>query len=86
MFIPSPGSEFFPSRIRIFSILDLHQLRDSVYKLSDISSGMFIPDPDPDFTHPGSRGQKGIGSQIRIRNTGSGSDYILDPEPGQVRN
>jgi hypothetical protein len=34
---------------------------------------LFIPDPDPGFgylTHPGSRGQKGTGSRIRIRNTG----------------
>jgi hypothetical protein len=31
---------------------------------------LFIPDPDPDFfTHPASRGQKGTGSRIRIRNT-----------------
>jgi hypothetical protein len=33
---------------------------------------MIIPDPDPDFLpipDPGSRGQKGTGSQIRIRNT-----------------
>ncbi len=34
---------------------------------------MFIPDPDPDFLpipDPVSRGQKGTGSRIRIRNTG----------------
>jgi hypothetical protein len=34
---------------------------------------MFIPDPDLDFLpipDPGSRGQKGTGSRIRIRNTG----------------
>ena len=39
-------------------------------KLSEIWSGLFIPDPDPDFfTHPGSRIQelKGIKSRIRIR-------------------
>ncbi len=43
-----------------------------VSKLSEIWSGLFIPDPDPDFfTHPGSRIQesKGTGSRIRIRNT-----------------
>jgi hypothetical protein len=28
---------------------------------------VFIPDPDPDFSHPGARGQKGTGS--RIHNT-----------------
>jgi hypothetical protein len=34
---------------------------------------LFIPDPDADFLpipDPGSRGQKGTGSRIRIRNTG----------------
>jgi hypothetical protein len=33
---------------------------------------LFIPDPDLDFSpipDPGSRGQKGTGSRIRIRNT-----------------
>jgi hypothetical protein len=34
-------------------------------KLSNISSGMFIPDPDP-----GVRDQNGTGSRIRIQNTG----------------
>ncbi len=28
------------------------------------------------FSHPGSRGQKGIGSRIRIRNTDSQSSYL----------
>ncbi len=37
--------------------------------------GLFIPDPDPNFTHPGSRGQKGTGSRIWIRNTGK--KYVL---------
>ncbi len=43
-----------------------------VIKLSEIWSGLFIPDPDSDylpFPEPGSRGQKGTGSRIRIRNT-----------------
>jgi hypothetical protein len=44
---------------------------------------MFFPDPDLDFfTHPESRGQKGIGSLIRIRNTayyGLKSPYSLVP-------
>jgi hypothetical protein len=74
-----------PVRIRIFSIPDkkipdpgsasqnlgiFTQKIDS--KLSEIWSGMFIPDPDLDFLpipDPGSRGQKGTGSRIRIRNT-----------------
>jgi hypothetical protein len=41
-------------------------------KLSEIWSWLFIPDPDPDFLlipDPGSRGQKGIGSRIRICKT-----------------
>ncbi len=64
-----PGSEFFPSLIRIFSIRDPGSTSKNlsiltpkiVSKLSEIRSGLFIPDPDPDclvFTHPGSRGQK----------------------------
>ncbi len=39
-----------------------------VSKLSEIWSGFFIPDPDPDFLpilYPGSRGQKGTGSRSR---------------------
>jgi hypothetical protein len=49
-----------------------------VSKLSEIRSGLFIPDPDPDFLpipDPGYRGQKGTGS--RIRNTGSNSLTLL---------
>ncbi len=48
-----------------------------VSKLSEILSGLFIPDPVPGSEYDflpipdfGSRGQKGTGSQIRIRNTG----------------
>ncbi len=38
---------------------------------------MFIPDPDPDFfTHPGSRGQKGTISKIRISNTAFSASYL----------
>ncbi len=37
-------------------------------KLSEIWSGMFIPESRSwFFTHPGSKGQKGTGSRIRIR-------------------
>jgi hypothetical protein len=50
---------------------------------------VFIPDPDPDFLPipvPGSRGQKGAGSRVRIRNTGSMPKVIhfsnvTDPDP-----
>ncbi len=66
-----PRSEFFPSRI-----LDPQQEFKSFNpqkKCSKIWFGLFIPDPDPEFLpipDPGSRGQKGTGSRIRIRNTG----------------
>ncbi len=91
--VADPGSDFFPSRIRIFPIPDpgsasknLSTLTQKIVsKLSEIWSGLFIPDPDPGsgswfFNHPGSRGQKGTGSRIRIRNTGrraSQSTFIL---------
>jgi hypothetical protein len=45
-----------------------------VSKLPEIWSGMFIPDPDLDLLpipDPGSRGQKSIGSRIRIHDTAS---------------
>jgi hypothetical protein len=44
---------------------------------------MFIPEPELDFfTHPGSgsRGQKGVGSRIRIQ--GPKRRRIPDPDPG----
>ncbi len=76
--IPDPESDFFPSRIRIFSIPDpgsasknLKQ-KQMFSKLYEIRSGLFIPDPVPyllPISNPGSRGQKGTGSRIRIRNT-----------------
>ncbi len=51
------------SRIRIFPsrISDPHSTpKKIIFKLSEISSGLFIPDPVPDFLpHSGSRGQKG---------------------------
>jgi hypothetical protein len=57
MFIPDPRSEFFPSRIRIFPIPDPGSAtknlsiltQEIVSKLSEIRSGLFIPDQDPDF-------------------------------------
>ncbi len=73
--VAGPDPNFFPSRIQIFSIPDPHQrilsivTLKSVSKLSEIWSVLFIPDPDPDFYPSRSRGQKGTGSRIRIRNT-----------------
>ncbi len=65
LFTPDPDPDIYPSRI----------LDPGVKKASDpgFSSRIRIPDPDPDFlpiSDPGSRGQKGIRSQIRIPNTG----------------
>jgi hypothetical protein len=79
-----PGSEFFHpgsriqgqkdsgSRIRIH-IKEFNYFNPTIdSKLSETKSGLFIPDPDPDFLpflDPGSRGQKGTGYRIWIRNT-----------------
>jgi hypothetical protein len=72
--IPDPGSELFPSRIpdphqRIKYFSPKWFLRSKKY---DPGGSSRIPDPDflpiPD---PGSRGQKGTGSRIRISNTGA---------------
>ncbi len=64
------------SRIRFFHpgswIPDMHQRNSAqkmVSKISEIRSGLFIPDPDPDFLpipDPGYRGQKGTGSRILV--------------------
>jgi hypothetical protein len=37
------------------------------------------------FTHPGSRGQKGTGSRIRIRNTGSGYIVLASWRASQIK-
>jgi hypothetical protein len=70
-----PGSEFFPSRIRIkeFKNFNTKKWFLSTQKYdSDCSSRIRISDPDflsiPD---PGPRGQKGTASRIRFRNTAS---------------
>ncbi len=69
MFIPDP--KFFHPGSASVNLSILTKKKDS--KLSEIWSGLFIPPgyrsrflPNPD---PGSRGQKGTGSRIRIRNT-----------------
>jgi hypothetical protein len=73
---PDPGFELFPSRIRI------KELKYSIFnpKKWFLSSRKYDPgcsfrilDADPDFLpipDSRSRGQKGTGSRIRIRNTG----------------
>jgi hypothetical protein len=62
--IPDPGSGSASKNLIIVT-------QKIVSKVSDILFWLFISDPDPDFfTHPGSRGQKGTGSRIHIRNSG----------------
>ncbi len=67
MFIPDPN--FFPSQIQIFSIPDPHQkiilTQKIVSKLSEMWSGLFIPDPDPDF-YPSRIPGSGIKKRHRI--------------------
>ncbi len=70
--IPDSGSKFFhpgPGSARK-NISNLTQ--KIVSKLSEICSGLFIPDPDPGFwffTHPRFRIQGSKRHRIRIRNT-----------------
>jgi hypothetical protein len=57
MFIPDPGSEFFPYRSASSILTKKLFLSSRKY-----DPGLFIPDPDPDFLlipDSGSRGQKG---------------------------
>jgi hypothetical protein len=78
MFIPDPtffhpGSELSPSRIRIkeFKYFNPKKWFLSSRKY-DPGCSSRISDPDAEFLpipDPGSRGQKGTGSRIRIRNT-----------------
>jgi hypothetical protein len=82
-----PRSDFFPSRIPDPNCLhpgsaskNLSILTPKKWFLSsrkyDPGCSSRIPDPDADFLpipDPGTRGQKGTGSRIRIRNT--------DPQP-----
>jgi hypothetical protein len=66
--IPDPGSELFLSRIPDFNPKKLFLS----FMKHDPGCSSRIPDPDPDFLpfpDPGSRGQKGTGSGIRIRHT-----------------
>ncbi len=66
MFVPDPNFFHPESASKNLSILT----QKIVSKLSEIWSGSFIPDPDPNILatpDPGSGGQKGTGS--RIRNT-----------------
>ncbi len=88
MFIPDPGSEFYPSLIRIFSIRDpgsasknLSILNQKfVSKLSEIWSGLFIPDPDfypSRIQDPGVKKAPVHRSRIRIRNTFSWQKFCI---------
>jgi hypothetical protein len=81
MFIPDPGSDFFPSRI-----LDLgSQIRIKTQKNGFKALGNMIRVVHPGsgsllFTHLGSRSQKGTGSWIRIRNTAHKNGLNLESE------
>jgi hypothetical protein len=63
MFILDPGSEFFPSRIRIFSIPDPNFFHPGSeffpsripYPIFSIPDPIFFSIPDPNLFHPGSR-------------------------------
>jgi hypothetical protein len=73
--IPDPNFFHPGSRIRIFSIPDPHKElkyfnQNIVSKLSEILSGLFIPDTDPDFFTL-------LGSRIQ----GSKRHLIPDPDP-----
>ncbi len=62
--IPHPGSEFFPSRIRIKEFQYFNPKKWFVSsRIYDPDCSSRISDPDPDFLpDPGSRGQKSTGS------------------------
>ncbi len=79
-FTPAPHFSTNLSRIRLFSIPDPNFFHPGstkknlsiltqkiVFKLTEIWCGLFIPDGDF-LPNPGSRGQKGTGSRIWIRN------------------
>ncbi len=87
--ISDPRSEIFHpgSRIHIKELSILTQ--KIVFKLSEIWSGLFIPDPDPNFLpipDLGSRGQKNTGSRIRICNTASYTTWVSSEQVLWVRN
>ncbi len=70
-----PGSRI---RIRIKEFKYFNLTQKIVFKLSEIWGGIFIPDADLDFlSRPDlwSRGKKGAGSRIRIRNTDNDPPY-----------
>ncbi len=66
------------SRIRLIGLKEFKYFNpkncfSALGNMIRVSSRICIPDPDPDFLpipDTGSRGQKGTGSQIRIRNIG----------------
>jgi hypothetical protein len=75
--IPDPNCLYPGSRIRIeeFKYFNPKKMVSNSKLLKyDPGCSTRIPDPDADFLpipDPGSRDQKGIGSRIRIRNTGN---------------
>jgi len=78
MFIPDPN--FFQPGSRIHIKKYFNPKINT--KLSEILSGLFVH-PATDFLpipDSGSRGQKGTGSRIRIRNTGRSTTDLTGPE------
>ncbi len=95
MFIPDPGSDFFPSRImdpNFFHPGSRIRIKVCKFKKMVLSSRKYDPgcssrirmtDPDPDFLpipDPGSRGQKGTGTGI----WDPGSGAFLTPGSGNT--
>jgi hypothetical protein len=72
MFIPDPGSEFFPSRIPSQKDFRIPiRIRIRFKELKYFNPKILFPDPDLDFlpiTDPGV--EQDIGSRIRISNNG----------------
>jgi hypothetical protein len=79
MFIPDPGSVFFPSRIRTVSIPDPGSASKNLSVLTPkkwfLSSRKYDPGCYLPISDPGSRCQKSTGSRIRIRNTAVSASF-----------
>ncbi len=76
------GQKDSGSRLRIHIKVQYFLTKKNVSNLSEIWSGMFIPDPKLDFLpipDPGFTGQNGTGSRIRIRNTADRYRYLSRP-------
>ncbi len=100
MFIPDPNFSIPDPGSRVKNISDpgsgsasknlsIFLTQKIVSKLSEIWSRMFSPDPDLHFLpipDPGSRGQKGTGSRIRIRTTALNMHWIIHKKSWVIKN